>query len=100
MTKKSMEDIRALVDPEGWLRALREYKTSLESNLALAFLDYDMTKASPEVDTKVRSKALATFETTIRDLDWRISAIQQRIDTATDGASGRKAKRAKRQESK
>ncbi|KKL08198.1 hypothetical protein LCGC14_2578280 [marine sediment metagenome] len=96
MTKKSLEDIRALVDPEGWLRALREYKVSLEGNLATVFLDYDMTKASPELADKIRAKALVTFETTIRDLDWRISAIQQRIDAATDGATGRAAKRKKK----
>ena len=99
MTKKSMEDIRAIIDPEGWLRTLREYKVSLEGNLATVFLDYDMTKASPEIDTKVRARALVAFETTIRDLDWRISAIQQRMDTATDGASGRAAKRRKKKES-
>ncbi|KKL84805.1 hypothetical protein LCGC14_1961100 [marine sediment metagenome] len=93
MAKKSLEDIRALVDPEGWLRALREYKTALEGNLAAVFLDYDMTEASPEIDTKVRARALVAFETTIRDLDWRIEEIQRRIDAATDGATGRAARR-------
>ena len=93
MTKKSLEDIRAIIDPEGWLRALREYKTSLEGNLAAVFLDYDMTKATPELPDKVRAKALVSFETTIRDLDWRIEEIQRRIDAATDGATGRAGKR-------
>ena len=93
MAKKSMEDIRALVDPEGWLRALREAKTSLEGNLALMFVDYDLTGASPELDAKVRSRSLAAFEGQIRDCEWRISEIQRRIDAATDGATGRAAKR-------
>ncbi len=95
MAKKSMEDIRALVDPEGWLRALREAKTSLEGNLALMFVDYDMANASPELDAKVRSRSLAAFESQIRDCEWRIGEIQRRIDAATDGATGRAAKRRK-----
>ncbi|KKN01789.1 hypothetical protein LCGC14_1124230 [marine sediment metagenome] len=98
--KKSMQDIRALVDPEGWLRALREAKTSLEGNLALMFVDYDMTDASPELESKVRTALLARYEAQIRDCEWRLGEIQRRIDAATDGATGRAAKRAKKREGK
>lgn len=92
--RKSMEDIRALVDPEAWLRALREAKTALEGNLALMFVDYDMTKASPEMDAKTRGIALARFEAQIRDCEWRLNEIQNRINGAADGATGRAGKRA------
>jgi len=95
MTKKSMEDIRALIDPEAWLRALREAKTTLEGNLALMFVDYDMTKATPEMGTKARGAALTRSESQIRDCEWRLGEIQNRIDGAADGATGRAGRRAR-----
>lgn len=96
--KKSMDEIRALVDPEGWLRALRTAKEALESNLAIMFVDYDMAKASPEILAKTRAEVIARHESQIRDVEWRLGEIQRRIDAATEGATGRAARRRKSRE--
>lgn len=92
---KTLDDIRALIDPEGYVRALGEAKTTLEGRLPVLFVDYDMTASTPELTEEQRAPILAAQERNIRDLHWRIGEIDRRIEAAADGAMNRTDRRRK-----
>src|SRR3989304_9041423 len=94
MTKKSLDDIRAIIDPEGYLTGLREVQANYKTRLAQLLVDYDLMTDSPEIPEQQRDAVLKQQLTVLRDVDWRITAINERIEAAANGmAPGRAAKR-------
>ena len=98
MAKKTLEDIRALVDPEGYLQGMKEVQVNYKKQLARLLVDYDLMADSPEITEEQRPDVLENQLGTLQDVEWRIGAIDERIEAAKDGMSGNRAskRRAKR----
>ncbi|HLA81849.1 MAG TPA: hypothetical protein VJP78_09595 [Thermoleophilia bacterium] len=97
MPKRSLDDIRALIDPEGYIEAMKQGQQSLIERRSLLFVDYDMAADTPELSADERKAALTKLEQLIRDCQWRIDEIARRIGAAKDGAMNRaERRRAKR----
>jgi len=93
MTGRSLEEIRALIDPEGYIEGMKDGRQTLIKRRALLFVDYDMTAGTPGMTEKQRAEILDDLERTIRDCQWRIEEIDRRIEAAWDGAMNRAARR-------
>ena len=93
MSKKTLEDIRALIDPEGYLQGMREVQVNYKKQLARLLVDYDLMADSPEITEEQRPGALENQLGVLRDVEWRIGAIDERVKAAEDGMSGNRASR-------
>ena len=96
MVKKTLDDIRALVDPKGYLQAMEENKGNYRVRLGQLLVDYDLMADSPEIPEDARRDILERQLTLLRDVEWRMAAIEERIEAAQDGmAPGRGERRRK-----
>lgn len=101
MVKKTLDDLRAIIDPEGYLAGLREVAANYKQRLAQLLVDYDLMADSPEIPEQQRPAILKQQLTVMRDVDWRMTAIDERIEAAANGmapnrAAKRRAARAKK----
>ena len=99
MPQKTLDDLRAIVDPEGYLSGLREVHANYKTRLAQLLVDYDLMADSPEIPEQQREPVLKQQLTLLRDVAWRMEAIMERIEAAANGmapnrATRRKAKKA------
>ena len=94
MPQKTLDDIRAIIDPKGYLEALVEAHASYKRRLGVLLVEYDLMTDSPEIPEQQRPAVLKQQLTTMRDAAWRMDAITERIDAAANGmAPNRAAKR-------
>ena len=94
MAQKTLDDLRAIVDPEGYLTGLREVHANYKTRLAQLLVDYDLMADSPEIPEAQREPILKQQLTAMRDVDWRMTAINDRIEAGANGmAPNRAAKR-------
>lgn len=93
---RSVEDIRALVDPQGYIDSLEQVKTLLAGNLSRILVDYDLTEASPNLAAETKQVELARILNLMMDVKWRIEEIDRRVEAARNGAMGRQPNRAER----
>lgn len=101
MAKKTLEDIRAIIDPEGYLQGMKEVQVNYKKQLARLLVDYDLMADSPEITEEQRPETLETQLGVLRDVEWRIGAIDERMKAAEDGMSGNRAskrRKAKKQD--
>jgi len=94
MSQKTLDDLRAIVDPEGYLAGLREVHANYKQRLAQLLVDYDLMADSPEIPEQQREPILKQQLTLMRDVAWRMAAIDERVEAAANGmAPNRAAKR-------
>ena len=91
MSQKTLDDLRAIVDPEGYLAGLREVHANYKQRLAQLLVDYDLMADSPEIPEQQRDAVLKQQLTLLRDVDWRMTAINERIEAAANGMSPNRA---------
>ncbi len=98
MVQKSIEEIRQLVDPEGYKTDLEEVKQGLISNRGRLFVNLDLNHDDPTMNKDERDVAIAVTEKAIQQTQWRIERIEERVKQMLNGAlPSRKARRAKRE---
>ncbi len=101
MTYKTLDDIRAIIEPEAYLAGLRESHSGYKTRLAQLLVEYDLMVDSPEIPENQRAAALETQLRVMRDAVWRMDAITERIEAAADGmAPNRAARRRAKKEAK
>jgi len=94
MAQKTLDDLRAITDPENYLSGLREVHANYKQRLAQLLVDYDLMADSPEIPEQQREPVLKQQLTLLRDVAWRMEAITERIEAAANGmAPNRAAKR-------
>ena len=94
MPQKTLDDIRAIIDPKGYLEALEEAHGSYKRRLGVLLVEYDLMADSPEIPEQQRPAALKQQLIVMRDAAWRMDAITERIEAAANGmAPNRAAKR-------
>jgi len=94
--KKTLEDIRAIIDPEGYLTGMKEVHANYKKQLARLLVDYDLMTDSPEIMEDQRPEVLETQLGVLRDVEWRMSAIDERIKDAKDSMAGNRASKRRR----
>jgi hypothetical protein len=80
---QSMDDIRALIDPEGFLEALQQAKSVLKQRLAAVLVDLDLTASNPIMDATERERTAQQLDTMVRDIAWRLQEADKRIAGVT-----------------
>lgn len=91
-----LDDVRALIDPQGYIDSLQQARTILAGNLGRLLVDYDLTAATPHMADEVKAAALSQLIGVLRDAKWRIEEIDRRIEAARNGAMGHQPNRAER----
>lgn len=94
--KKTLEDIRAIIDPEGYLTGMREVQANYKKQLARLLVDYDLMVDSPEITEEQRPDVLENQLRVLRDVEWRMSTVDERIKAAKDGMEGNRASKRRR----
>lgn len=79
MGKKTIDDIRSLIDPQGFLRALEAGRERIEAQVAALLVDYEMAENTPHLSSERRKNSLDEIERAIKDGAWRIEQIDERI---------------------
>lgn len=87
MTQKTIEDIRALLDPKGYADDCEAVKASYERNRGRLFVNLDLHYDDPEMGDEERENTIEETERQIRQAQWRIERIEERIAGMMDGAS-------------
>lgn len=91
-----IDDIRALIDPQGYLDSLESAKQVLNRNLGTLLVDYDLTDTSPTMKSEIKIAQKKSLMDTMKEVQWRLEEIDRRITAARNGAmrsSKRKSKR-------
>ena len=87
MAKKTIEDIRALIDPEGYVRSMREVLDTYKGNLSRQLVDYDIMTDDETLNAAQRREALARLEDLMRTTLWRMEALEERLAAVKDRAA-------------
>jgi len=83
MVVKTIDDIRQLIDPQGYIEALQQGRNQLQKTLSSLVADYDLTSDTPELNEDDRKVALDRQMSVLRDCVWRMEEIDRRLDNVT-----------------
>lgn len=96
MAQKTLDDIRKLLDPQGYLDGMEEVKQALVKNRTRLFVNLDLNKDAPNLSPEERTAALDGGREAIFDCQWRIDEIERRVEDAKDAAQGGRAAKRRR----
>jgi len=79
MTDRTIEDIRRLLDPDGYRAQLVNAKAALKERLAGLFVDRDLIETNPELSEATKKMAMENADKQIHDMDWRLQEVDRLI---------------------
>ncbi len=99
--QKTIDQIRKLIDPKGYLADLETVKAAFESERGKLLINRDLNEIDPQLTPDERKAAVTASEKAIFQAQWRVEEITQWIEDAKDGAmGGRAAKRRRKKAAK
>lgn len=96
MPEPTIDDIRAMMDPEGYVRALGEVLVNYKSHLGRLLADHDLQVEDETLNEEQREGALKQTRATMNTVVWRIRALEGRIEGVKGGRPMNRAGRRKR----
>jgi hypothetical protein len=88
MSKKSLDEIIAAVEPDAMRKALEQKLQAYQGALAESIATYEIEKANPLLKPDAKKAALVPLEGVIRKWAWAIGEIQDRLNSAQEVLHG------------
>jgi len=79
MPSKTIDEVRALVDPEGYVRAMREVLETYKGNLTRLLVDHDLMAEDQTLTDEQRQAAQKRTEQLMRSTVWRMKKLEEKI---------------------
>lgn len=81
MAKKSLEELRAQVNPEGYLKGLRDVLSNYQGQLARQLVEYDTVDIQEGIDEKTRKEVLNSLKDSMQSSAERIEIMKAKIES-------------------